>query len=145
MSSVQELSSGMLVCDFLACSEKIASYKKIIPFFPSFFQQRLMKKLSDSTANVTIGGAYVSSFMMILWWLWLPPSYFPCHALYNMSNKWLQAFFFCGGWSVGSSDQVFSSLVCSLSLMLFALLSSICFPLTCSISSQNFILHSRFD
>lgn len=52
---------------FLLVQKKIASYKKIIPFFPSFFQQRLMKKLSDSTANVTIGGAYVSSFMMILW------------------------------------------------------------------------------
>lgn len=56
MSSVQELSSGMLVCDFSCLFRKIASYKKILFFSPSFFQHRLMKKLSDSVANVIMGG-----------------------------------------------------------------------------------------
>lgn len=53
MSSAQELSSGMLACDLLACSEKqllIKKYNSLFPFF--FFQHLLMKKLSDSAADV---------------------------------------------------------------------------------------------
>lgn len=78
MSSVQELSSGMFVRDFLACSGKELLIKKKKqqqktnkrtkkPSFSSlsFFQHRLMKKLSDSDPNVIMGGD-VSSFMMIL-------------------------------------------------------------------------------
>lgn len=125
MSSVQELSSGMLVCDFSCLFRKIASYKKNPFFSPSFFQHRLMKKLSDSVANVIMGGGggYVSSFMMILWWLYLLLIYFLCHTLYNMSNKWLQALFFCGGWSVGSvtkSSPLWSAL-CPWCFVLFHL------------------------
>lgn len=65
----------------------------------------------------------VSSFM-ILWWLKLPLSYFPYYIL-CITNEWLQTLL----WRTNSwlNDCIFSSLTCSLSLVLCSFLSSIWF------------------